>query len=288
MSGNLKPTYVGKNDGLVFVVPQELFTMGVESEKIEKEAAKNFSKYLRGTFKGFEKARKSKYGNENNTKTETSQEFWHDFEKKAKEMGADLIGYTPVDPNFIFKKLKVFGKNAIILGMEMVWPEIKKAPHVDTEIECFRVYHELGEITIKMTEYLKEQGYKSEAHHPFGGKLLYPPHAVKAGLGIKGQNGLVVTPEFGPRQRWGMITTDAELPEVEKRDFSEMEEYCKTCGSCVKNCKGGAAYEKPIEKLEGCGVLTHIERPKCIASILENTYCSVCLKICPQGHPKKQ
>ena len=81
MSGNLKPTYVGKNDGLVFVVPQELFTMGVESEKIEKEAAKNFSKYLRGTFKGFEKARKSKYGNENNTKTETSQEFWHDFEK---------------------------------------------------------------------------------------------------------------------------------------------------------------------------------------------------------------
>ena len=84
-----------------------------------------------------------------------------------------------------------------------------------------------------------------------------------------------------------MITTDAELPDVLKRDFTEMEEYCRTCGSCVKNCKGGAAYEKPVEKVSGRGVLTHIERSKCIASILKNSYCSVCLKICPQGHPAK-
>jgi len=287
MSINIKPTYVGKNEGLVFVVPQELFTMGTGAEKIEKEAAKKFSKYIRGTFKGFQNARKTKYGNENNTKTETTPDFWLDFEKKAKDMGVDLIGYTPVNEDFIFKDLKVFGKNAVILGMEMLWSEMKKAPHVDTEIECFRVYYELGEITIKMTEFLKEKGYKSEAHHPFGGKLLFPPHAVQAGLGIVGRNGIVITPEFGPRQRWGMITTDAELPVIVKRDFSEMEEYCKNCGSCVKNCKGGAAYEEPIEKVEGSGVLTHIERSKCIASILENSYCSVCLKICPQGHPKK-
>ena len=287
MSINIKPTYVGKNEGLVFVVPQELFTMGVGSEKIEREAAKNFSKYIRGTFKGFQKARKTKYGNENNTKTETTPDFWKEFEKKAKEMGVDLIGYTPVNEDFIFKDLKVFGKNAIILGMEMLWSEMKKAPHVDTEIECFRVYYELGEITIKMTEFLKEQGYKTEAHHPFGGKLLFPPHAVQAGLGIVGRNGIIITPEFGPRQRWGMITTDAELPDLVKRNFDEMKEYCKTCGSCVKNCKGGAAYEEPIEKVAGSGVLTHIERSKCIKSILNNTYCSVCLKICPQGHPKK-
>jgi len=48
---------------------------------------------------------------------------------------------------------------------------------------------------------LQEQGYKSEAHHPFGGKLLFPEHAVAAKLGIKERNGLVITPEFDPRQR---------------------------------------------------------------------------------------
>ncbi|MCP4760520.1 MAG: hypothetical protein GY870_01985 [archaeon] len=281
-------TYIGENDGLVFVTPQELFTLNISPEEaLERETANLFGKYLKGTFKGFNNARKTKYGNENNTKIETTSEFWNNFEKKANSMGVDLIGYTTVNKNFIFKNLKVYGKNAIILGMEMKWDQMKLAPNVLCEIECFRVYDELGVITIELTEFLKGEGYKCEAHHPFGGKLLFPPHAIQAGLGIKGQNGLTVTPEFGPRQRWAIITTDANIPELKARDFSKMEDFCKKCGACVKNCLGGAAYKEPIEKMEGCGVLTHIERPKCINSILENSYCSVCLRICPLGHPSK-
>jgi epoxyqueuosine reductase QueG len=143
------------------------------------------------------------------------------------------------------------------------------------------VYKELGDVTIKLTEFLKEQGYKSEAHHPFGGKLLYGPHVVASGLGIMGRNGLILTSEFGPRQRWSMITTDAEIPELIQRNFNELEEFCKSCGSCVTNCKGGAVYNEPIKK-DG-GVITHIDRSKCISSILNNNYCSYCLRICPQG-----
>ncbi|TFG13672.1 MAG: 4Fe-4S dicluster domain-containing protein, partial [Promethearchaeota archaeon] len=87
------------------------------------------------------------------------------------------------------------------------------------------------------------------------------------------------------RQRWAIISTDAEIPETSKRDFSKMKEFCVTCGACVKNCKGGAAFETPIEK--GGGIITHIDRSKCINSLLYNNYCSVCLKVCPQGKPKK-
>lgn len=280
----IEPSFVGKNEDLRFEVPQELFNLKLNPEdRLDRETARKFSKFLRGTFKGFQNSRKTKYGNENNSKKETSPEFWEDFERLAKEKRVDLIGYTPVLENFIFYGLKVFGKNAIILGMEMKWDEIKKAPSVETEIECFRVYNELGDTTIDLAEFLKSQGYKSEAHHPFGGKLLFPPHALAAGLGIVGQNGLIITPEFGPRQRWGIITTDAVIPTTEKKDFSEMEDFCKTCKSCVKNCKGQAAYERPIEK--SSGILTHIDRTKCIQSII-NSYCSVCLKICPKGHPK--
>jgi hypothetical protein len=285
-SEDLIPTYIGKNENLKFVVPQELFKLTLPEEKIDRETAKKFSKYLRGTFKGFQKARKTKFGNENNTKTETSSKFWDDFELKAKELGVDLIGYTPVDENFLFYNLKIFGKNAIILGMEMKWEEIKTAPSFLCEIECFRVYYELGEITIELTEYIKSQGYKSEAHHPFGGKLLFPPHAFAAGLGVMGRNGLIITPEYGPRQRWSIITTDAELPKHPKPDLSAMEDYCKECGTCVKGCKGGAAYESPIHN-KNTEAITHIERSKCILSIMSNNYCSVCLKICPQGNPKK-
>ncbi len=284
-SEEIKPTYIGKNNNLVFVVPKELFTMKMSPDKIlDPKDAKVFSKYIRGTFKGFQIANKTKLGNENNLKTETTPEFWENFEKKAKALGVDLIAYTPVDPNYIFKNLKIYGKNAIILGQEMKWEKIKTAPNIQCGIEAFRVYEELGEKTIELTNFLKEQGYKSEAHHPFGGKLLFTAHAVAANLGIMGRNGLVITPEFGPRQRWSVISTDADIPETTQKDYSEMIEYCKKCGACVKSCKGGAAFEEPIKK-EG-NIITHIDRPKCIQSLLDNNYCSVCLKVCPQGLQK--
>jgi len=279
----IEPTYVGKNESLKFVVPKELFSMSSgPAETIDRDLAKEFSKYIRGTFKGFQDARKTKYGNENNTKTKTSPEFWEKFEAKARNLDVDFIGYTPVDERFIFHDLKVYGKNAIVLGMEMKWDKIKTAPSAICEIEVFRVYKVLGDVTIELVEYLKNEGYKSEAHHPFGGKLLYGPHSVAAGLGIKGQNGLIITPEFGPRQRWSIITTDAEIRESDSKKLDALKEFCEGCGACVRECKGNAAYQDPIE-YEDSPHITHIDRSKCIQSILDNTYCSYCLKICPQG-----
>ena len=283
----IEPTYKGKNKGLVFKVPTELFSIRLGKE-IDPELKKEFYRYAKGTFKGLQLAIKTISGNENNYKTETSPEFWKDFEKKAKEMGVDLIGYTPVNENYIFKNNKVYGKNAIMLAQELNWEKVKTIPSIEFGIEFFRVYQELGEKVIELTNYLKEKGYKSEAHHPFGGKLLYPYHAVAAKLGIIGRSGLVLTPEFGPRQRWGVITTDADIPESQERDFSEMEDFCKNCGACIKNCKGGALLENPIEKVEGSGIFTRIDRSKCIDSLINNTFCSYCMRICSQGHPKKK
>ncbi|MFX1417892.1 MAG: hypothetical protein ACFE9N_03105, partial [Promethearchaeota archaeon] len=278
-NAGIKPTYIGTNENLVFVVPKELFNMSLgPAEVLDRESAKLFSKYIRGTFKGFQQARKTKYGNENNKKTETTSDFWEIFEKKAKDLNVDLIGYTPVNENYIFKDLKVYGVNAIILSMEIKWDKVKKAPGAICEIELFRVYKELGDVTIELAEYMKEQGYKSEAHHPFGGKLLYGPHVVAANLGIMGRNGLIITPEFGPRQRWSIITTDAKIPITKERDFSELKDFCEKCGACVRECKGGSVYEKPIVKENG--ITTHIDRSKCIQSILDNNYCSYCLRIC--------
>ena len=281
----VNPTFVGKNENLVFIVPKELFVMKLSSEQtLDRETAKEFSKYLRGTFKGFDKANKTKYNNAGNTKTDTTLEFWQEFENNAKQNGIELIGYTPVLENFIFKGLPIVGKNAIVLGMQMNWDQIKTAPSIHCGTEAFRVYYELGESTIELTKYLQELGYRSEAHHPFGGKLLFTAHAVSAGLGIMGRNGLIITPQFGPRQRWSVITTDAEIPETHKSDFNELAEFCESCGVCVKSCLGEAAYENPVEKVKGSGVITHIDRSKCIESLLENNYCSYCLKLCPQGH----
>lgn len=280
----VEPTYVGENDNLVFIVPKELFTMKLSSEeKLDRKIANEFSEYLTGTFKGFQKANKTKYNNKDNSNTVVPTEGWDKFRKLAADKGIDLIGFTPVLKNFIFKNLPVVGKNAIVLGMQMDWNKIKTAPSILCGIEAFRVYYELGELTIELTEYLQNLGYKAEAHHPFGGKLLFTAHAVAAGLGYMGRNGLVITPEFGPRQRWSMITTDAEIPREQRRDFTDLIDFCQTCGLCIENCLGKATLDEPIEKIEGSGIITHIDRRKCIESLLMNNYCSNCLKVCPQG-----
>jgi len=279
----VEPTFIGENEGLVFVVPSKLFTMKVGGEKIDRELAKEYSGYLKGTFKGFQKANKTKYNNGDNDKVETTPEFWEEFKSLAKDTGIDLIGYTPVLEKYIFKGLPIVGKNAILLGMEMDWEKIKEAPSILCGIEAFRVYYELGEKTIELTRFLQEQGYKAEAHHPFGGKLLFTAHAVAAGLGVKGRNGLILTPEFGPRQRWSIITTDANVPETKKVDLSDMEDFCETCDLCITKCLGKAAYEEPVEKVKGSGIFTHIDRSKCMDSLINNNYCTNCLKVCPQG-----
>ena len=130
----------------------------------------------------------------------------------------------------VFKNLKIYGKNAIVLGQEMIWERIKTAPSVHCGLEAFRVYKELGEKVIELTNYLKEQGYKSEAHHPFGGKLLYTYHAVAAGLGAVGMNGLVVTPEFGPRQRWGIITPMQMFLRFQKKNLRKWKHFVINVG----------------------------------------------------------
>ncbi|GAH31913.1 unnamed protein product, partial [marine sediment metagenome] len=55
----IEPTYIGKNEDLIFIIPQELFNMNLgPAEVLDRENAKLFSRYIRGTFKGFQHARK--------------------------------------------------------------------------------------------------------------------------------------------------------------------------------------------------------------------------------------
>jgi epoxyqueuosine reductase len=281
---SIDPTYTGHNEGCVFVVPAKLLQMKLQGT-VPQADVKAFAQYINGTFVGFDQSRKTKFGNEGKTKTKTTPAFWKEFEQATKALGVDLIGYTPVQENFIFKGMSVYGKNAIVLGMELKWDAIKTAPGYQCGMEAFRVYKALGDVVLPMTDWLKERGYKAEAHHPFGGKLLYPVHAVVAGLGVVGRLGLILTPEFGPRQRFGMITTDADLPATKStRNLEKVIHACDKCSACIQNCP--AALPNPTERVPGSGVITRIDRDACEGQLVNNNYCSKCLKACPPGRPK--
>ncbi|MCA1917516.1 4Fe-4S double cluster binding domain-containing protein [Methanospirillum hungatei] len=56
--------------------------------------------------------------------------------------------------------------------------------------------------------------------------------ARKAGFGWIGKSCMLITPEHGPRVRWGSVLTEAPLPAVS----DPMDERCGSCQACVDIC----------------------------------------------------
>jgi len=105
-----------------------------------------------------------------------------------------------------------------------------------------------------------------------------------AGLGWIGKSALLITPEHGPRVRWGTVLTDAPLEAGTPRD-----DMCRDCDQCVKGCPAhaftGQAFDKPrprsqIFAAEACDHYLH-EREQ-----TRHKSCSICVYICPFGRNK--
>jgi epoxyqueuosine reductase QueG len=73
--------------------------------------------------------------------------------------------------------------------------------------------------------------------------------AVACGLGEIGLNGLLLTPEFGSRQRFHMILTDAE---IEPSPLFEGK-ICDNCGKCANSCPLGAINTHSTSMIDVCG-----------------------------------
>jgi epoxyqueuosine reductase QueG len=102
-----------------------------------------------------------------------------------------------------------------------------------------------------------------------------------AGLGWIGKSALLITPEHGPRVRWGTVLTDAPL-----EAGMPMDEMCRDCYACVKGCPAhaftGQAFNKPrprneIFAAEACyDYLNKREQTR-------HKACGMCVYICPFG-----
>jgi len=212
-------------------------------------------------------------------KVDVDAKFWDDLKDYARSLGAGLIGFAPVKEEYIFKGYRLHYDNGVVLGMEMDFDSIEEAPGGRAGLEAMRVYAELGTTTNKVADYLREKGYRAQACHPLGGQILYPAMAVSANLGEIGRQGLLISPEFGPRQRLSMIATEATpMPRVEHADFG-IKEHCKKCAACMKACPGEAILAEPV--MNENGTVTRIDYSKCLPQFYSYGGCSMCIKVCP-------
>jgi len=212
--------------------------------------------------------------------SEASPEFLDELVEYARSVGVDSIGFTKLRREEIFQEQGILHENAIVLTQEMDWDKMEAAPSRPTMVMIMRTYNTLGIAANKIADYLREHGFSAHAGHPLGGLALYTPLALRAGLGWVGRNGLLITPEFGPRVRIAAVYTSIEnLPFAESNDHSWISDYCSTCGLCIRKCPPGAIQDESIT--HESGRVTYVTLDKCFAYFAEYYGCSICIKVCP-------
>jgi epoxyqueuosine reductase len=211
---------------------------------------------------------------------EAPPDLLSDLESYLLSLGASSVGYTRVPERWIFQNKAILHTNAIVLTMEMDKPRIDTAPSREALEAVLEIYRDLGHIANQGATYLRRRGYSAQAGHPLMGLALYPPLAQAAGLRWLGFNGLIVTPEHGPRVRLAAIYTSiGNLPFSTWNEHQWVEEYCARCGICIRDCPAGAIMPEP-ERHEN-GRITCVINERCFPYFSDYYGCSVCIAVCP-------
>lgn len=232
------------------------------------------------TMLGMRESLRSLGKNPSQPKTEAPPELVANLEAHLLGLGTSSVGYTRVPERWIFQNKAILHTNAIVLTMEMDKLRIDTAPSQDGLEAVLEIYRDLGRIANKGADYLRQRGYSAHAGHPLMGLALYPPLAQMAGLGWMGANGLLITPEHGPRVRLATIFTSIEnLPFSTQNQHQWLEEYCAACQVCVHKCPVEAIMPEP--QRHDNGQITYVVNARCFPYFSDYYGCSVCIAVCP-------
>ena len=155
-------------------------------------------------------------------------------------------------------------------------PQDERAVFVDSYYEASNQAYRAGR---KLEEALCRAGHRAKANVSFPAKAA----AIRAGLGVIGDHGLLITPEHGTRVVIILLATDAFTPE--KEDVLTPG-VCLHCGRCAEACPAGAIDDSGMAHPERClrnymmeGVVVPQEQRKCMGKKLIG--CDICQRACP-------
>lgn len=184
--------------------------------------------------------------------------FTDQLKAHARSLGADLVGVAPVSrwakAPIEHSPLGVYpgAKNVIVCGIHFLDAPTELGAEVDPRdpgpaMTEMNVSAMLQDVAYRMCKHLQSLGHKAMFVRQSGawryraangdrgwvGDICHYYAAVCAGLGEIGWNNLCLTPEYGPRQRFISIITDADLTADPLYDGPSL---CDRCKLCVKHC----------------------------------------------------
>ena len=210
--------------------------------------------------------------------------------------GADLVGITRLNASWLYSHSydRVSRKNdpvrlpkrceyAIVMAIEM---DYGKFPTSDVGMSAATGlgYSKMAFVSSLLAQFVRNIGYQAL---PCGNDTaLSIPLAVDAGLGELGRNGLLITPQFGPRVRLCKVFTDLPLKPDMPIDFGA-QEYCEKCRKCMESCPANAISEDKTANATtisgGSGILKWpVNGESCFRFWCERGVdCHICIKVCP-------
>ena len=171
----------------------------------------------------------------------------------------------------------------------MGWEGINQSPDFEASAATALGYSRMAEVAASLAKYIRALGYPAV---PSGNDTAQSiPLAIDAGLGELGRNGLLITPEFGPRQRICKVFTDLPLKPDQPIDFG-MQRFCEKCHICAQLCPAAAIRREerttePTSISNRTGILRWpVDVAKCYLFWRENgTDCANCVAACPWAFP---
>jgi epoxyqueuosine reductase QueG len=134
--------------------------------------------------------------------------------------------------------------------------------------------------------FIRGRGFKAgligRFGYPLKGEVSLKREAIRAGLGKRGKNTVVLHPVYGPRLRFMAVGTDAPLgPLAGPPVLEEPSPFCENCSVCVDACPVNVL--EPYRMLDPSVCLSNVSP---VAEDGHSILCDICLKKCPAGDNK--
>lgn len=235
------------------------------------------------------------------------EKLTRDIKKVATYFGADLVGICKLDRRFVYSHSydePAPGSPDTSPGESLPQEIPEEFQYVvvmcyEEDYDLFRYsdtpipgttsamgYSRMAVTNNYLSAFIRYLGYKT-IDCTTNDVALSIPLAMQAGLGDLGRNGLLITPQFGPRVRISKVITDLPLIPDSPIDFG-VTRFCGVCKKCATRCPSQSIKfgERTAEPNNASNVAGELKWPlnaiTChIAGSQLHPGCQNCIAVCP-------